>query len=98
MEHPWILLGSAVVSCPLIWRTFQFLFPNLREDLREDGIWLVFGAVADFSVVTWTLAKLLWFVFLCAAYVDVVYKMHCCLFEIADMPNPPLEPILNYGS
>jgi hypothetical protein len=28
MEHPWILLSSVVASSPLIWRTFQFFFPN----------------------------------------------------------------------
>jgi hypothetical protein len=37
MEHPWLLVGSAVASSPLIWRTFQFFFPNFREDLHEDG-------------------------------------------------------------
>ena len=80
MEHPWILFGSVVASVPLIWRTFQFIFPNLREDLQEDGVWLLLGFVTDFSVVTWTLAKFLWFVLLCAAYVYVIYKVASLLF------------------
>ena len=80
MEHPWILFGSVVASVPLIWRTFQFIFPNLSEDLQEDGVWLLLGFVTDFSVVTWTLAKFLWFVLLCAAYVYVTYKVASLLF------------------
>jgi hypothetical protein len=80
MEHPWILFGSVVASFPLIWRTFQFIFSNLREDLQEDGVWLLLGTVTDFSVVTWTLAKFLWFVLLCAAYVYVIYKVASLLF------------------
>ena len=80
MEHPWILLVSVLASFPLIWKTFQFFYPNLGEDLQEDGVWLVFGTVTDFSVMTWTLAKLLWFVFLCAAYVYVIYKVASLVF------------------
>jgi hypothetical protein len=75
MKHPWVLLGSVVASSPLMWRTFQFFFPNLREDLKEDGVWLLFGALTDFSVATWTLAKLLWFGLICAAYVYVIYNI-----------------------
>jgi hypothetical protein len=80
MEHPWILFGSVVASSPLIWRTFQFFFPNLRQDLQEDGVWLLIGTVTDFSIITWTLAKFLWFVLLCAAYVYVIYKIASLLF------------------
>jgi hypothetical protein len=80
VEHPLILLGSLVVSSPLIWRTFQFIFPNLRTDLEEDGMWLLFGTVTDFWVATWILAKFLWFVFLCAAYVYVAYRIASLLF------------------
>ena len=90
MEHPWILFGSVVASVPLIWRTFQFIFPNLREDLQEDGVWLLLGFVTDFSVVTWTLAKFLWFVLLCAAMCRSSTRLRrCCLFETESMPNPP---------
>jgi len=82
MEHPWILLGSFVAGSPLIWLTFQFFFPNLWEDLEEDGgLWLLLAvAFADFSVATWTLAKFLWFVLVSAAYVYVPYKIASLLF------------------
>ena len=80
MEHPWILLGSVIASSPLIWKTFWFFFPNLRDDLHEDGVWLLIGTVTDLWVGTWTFAKLLWFVLLCAAYVYVIYKVVSLLF------------------
>ena len=80
MEHPWILLGSVIASSPLIWLTFQFLFPNLREDLQEDRVWLLLAAFTDPSVATWTLAKFLWFVLMSAAYVYFLYKIASLLF------------------
>ena len=80
MEHPWILLGSVIASSPLIGPTFQFLFPNLREDLQEDRVWLLLAAFADPSVATWTLAKFLWFVLMSAAHVYFLYKIASLLF------------------
>jgi len=57
------------------------LFPNLWEDLEEDGGWLLLAAAfADFSVATWTFAKILWFVLVSTAYVYVIYKIATLLF------------------
>jgi len=75
MDHPWLLLISIFVSFPLIQYTFFFFFKNLREDLQQDGVWLLIGAFTDFSPgVTWTLLKLVWFVGVCTAYIYVIYK------------------------
>ena len=83
MEHPWILIGSIILTSPLIWLTFQFFFPSLWEDLEEDGgLWLLLAAVfADFSVATSTLAKFLWFVLVSAAYVYVIYNVASLFFS-----------------
>jgi len=62
MDHPWLLLISIFASFPLIRYTFPLFFSDLREDLRQEGVWLVIGALTDFSPgVTWTLLKLIWF-------------------------------------
>jgi hypothetical protein len=79
-EHPWILFGSIVASVPLIFWTFEFFFPHLREDLEEDGIWLLIGAITDLWVATWTVAKSLLFLTLCAAYVFAAYRLFSWLF------------------
>jgi hypothetical protein len=79
MEHPWILIGSIILTSPLIWLTFQFFFPNLREDLQEDGVWLLL-AFTDLSVGTCTLAKFLWLVLMSAAYVYFFDKVASLLF------------------
>ena len=80
MQHPWILFGSIVASAPLIWCMFKLFFPNLREDLEEDGAWLLIGALTNAWVATWSLAKLLSFLLLCAVYVFVIYKFASWLF------------------
>lgn len=69
MEHPWTLLVSIVGSSPLIWRTFRLFFPYLRDDLAEDGPWILFG------FATWTTAKFLALTWISAAYVYVLYKL-----------------------
>ena len=93
MEHPWLLKSAVVASSPLIWGTFQLFFPNLREDLREDGVWLSIGTVTGFWVLTWALAKLIWFVLICAVYIYVIYKVASFLFVLDQRSClPPLEP------
>ena len=81
MEHPWILIGSIILTSPLIWLTFQFFFPSLWEDLQEDRVWLLLAAFTDFSVATWTLAKFRWFVLISAAYVYVIYNVASLFFS-----------------
>jgi hypothetical protein len=54
--------------------TYSLFFPNLREDLEEDGASLLVGAVTGWWLATWTYLKILLFAVCSAAYVTVGYK------------------------
>jgi hypothetical protein len=75
MEHPWILLGSILGSSPLIWMTFRFFFLYLRDDLSDDGPWILFDIVTDIGIVTWTMVKFFGLLLVSASYVYILYKI-----------------------
>jgi hypothetical protein len=81
MEHPWLLLAAALACAPLIWITCGLFFPNLREDLEEDGPPLYVGLVTDWWPASWTFLKLLLFAVLTAAYLAAGYEFAVWLLE-----------------
>jgi hypothetical protein len=58
-----------------MWQTFQLFFPNVFEDLKNDCAWLLAGAFSWDWIVTWTAAKLLWFLIACVAYLYAFYRL-----------------------
>ncbi len=80
VDHPWVLVVAVIACGPLIWVTFLRLFPDFRGDIEEDGLWRVVGAETGFGVATWSLLKVIVFLFLCAAYVTAAYKLAVWLY------------------
>jgi hypothetical protein len=81
VQHPRLFLASILASVPLIWWTFRVLFPNIREDLEEDGIWFLLGALTNVWVATWLVAKLLCCILLSVIYVLGVYQFASLFFS-----------------
>jgi hypothetical protein len=81
MEHPWLLFVSVVIGAPLVWVTYELFFPNLREDLEDDGASLLVGVFTGWWPATWTFLKVLLFIVLTAAYIAAGYNVMVWMFK-----------------
>lgn len=79
-KYPWLVVVAVIACAPLIWVTFAHFFPDLRADLKKDGLSLAAGVLTDFWLATWSLLKLLVFLVVCAAYLVAAYKLVVWLF------------------